>query len=431
MTARDRRRRTVGTAARGALAGLVLLTVGCRSEAASRTADFADSASPAQLVDMVAGMLPRVERLSGLERRDTLRMRWQTRDAARQFVEARLDDEMPPAVLDATRRTYVALGLIPDTVELRPLLLDLYTEQVVGYYDPRSATLYVLREADLASLRPVVIHELVHALQDQHTSLDSIVAQRRGNDRRAAAHAALEGHAMLVMFAALAEEAARRELDPASLPNPATELAPALEAQDEMFPVFRRAPAIIRETLLFPYVGGADFVYQLWQSRRADGRNPAPLDSLLPQSTAQVLQPASHFLETRRDPIELRFESAPDGWDLLREETFGQLETTIFLGEHLGAEARAAADGWAGDRYLLLHREGTGDVVHWVSAWVDADAADRFAAAATRAAAARADRAVAVLRETLGRMPLVRITDAPLAAGTGAFPAPAVGVATP
>jgi hypothetical protein len=46
-------------------------------------------------------------------------------------------------------RTYVALGLIPDTLELRPLLLDLYTEQVMGYYDPRSTTLYVLREADL------------------------------------------------------------------------------------------------------------------------------------------------------------------------------------------------------------------------------------------------------------------------------------------
>jgi hypothetical protein len=431
MTGGTRRRRPAITAARGALAGLVLLAAGCRSDAASRTADFADAESPAQLVDLVAGMLPRVERLSGLDRRDTLRMRWQTRDAARQFVESRLDDEMPPAVLDATVRTYVALGLIADTLELRPLLLDLYTEQVMGYYDPRSTTLYVLREADLRSLRPVVIHELVHALQDQHTSLDSIVAQRRGNDRRAAAHAALEGHAMLVMFAALAEEAAGRELDPVSLPNPAAELAPALEAQNELFPVFHRAPVIIRETLLFPYIGGADFVYQLWQSRRGDGRNPAPLDSLLPQSTAQVLQPASHFLETRRDPVELRFASAPDGWDVLREETFGQLETAIFLGEHLGAEARAAADGWAGDRYLLLHREGAGDVVHWVSAWVDAAGADRFAGAAMRAAAVRTDRAVAVLRETLGGLPIVRITDAPRPAGLGLFSAPPVVVTTP
>ncbi|HSJ05498.1 MAG TPA: hypothetical protein VK936_02275, partial [Longimicrobiales bacterium] len=333
MTGGARLRRPAVTAIRAGLAGLALLAAGCRSQTASPTADFADAGSPAQLVDMVAGMLPRVERLSGLERRDTLRMRWETRDGARKFVEARLDDEMPPDVLDATRRAYVALGLIPDTLVLRPLLLDLYTEQVMGYYDPRTTTLYVLRDADLGALRPVVIHELVHALQAQHTSLDSIVAQGRGNDRRTAAHAALEGHAMLVMFAVLAEEAARRELDPAALPNPSSELASGLEAQNELFPVFRRAPAVIRETLLFPYIGGADFVYQLWQSRRGDGRNPAPLDSLLPQSTAQILQPATHFLQARVDPVELRFEASPDGWDVLREETFGQLETAIFLGE--------------------------------------------------------------------------------------------------
>lgn len=362
---------------------------------------------------MVAGMLGRIERLSGLDRTDTLRMRWQTRDAARRYVEQRLDEELPPETLGGVRRTYSALGLLPDTLDLRALLLDLYTEQVLGYYDPPSATLFVLSEADLESLRPVVVHELVHALQDQHTNLDSLVARERGNDRQTAAHAALEGHAMLVMFAVLAEEAARRTIDPATLPNPADELGPALEAQNEQFPVFRRAPPIIRETLLFPYIAGSDFVYQLWQAHRGTDRYPAPIDALLPQSTAQVLRPVDRFLATRRDPVELRFAATTPDWQTVREDTFGQLETEIFLGEQLGQAARAAASGWAGDRYLLLSRAGTGDVLHWVSVWESAAAADRFAAAVERAGDTRPGRQTDVSRYELGGLPAVRIVNAP------------------
>src|SRR5690606_21291501 len=135
---------------------------------------------------------------------------------------------------------------------------------VLGYYDPGERTLFVVSGAAVSDLQPVIAHELVHALQDQHTNLDSLIAGERGNDRQTAAHAAMEGHAMLVMFTVLAEQASGRTVDPASLPNPAIELGPAMEAQNSEFPVFRNAPAVIRETLLFPYLRGVDFVHTLW-----------------------------------------------------------------------------------------------------------------------------------------------------------------------
>lgn len=404
---------TFTNVARVVMAALAL--AGCRADTGREATDFADAESPPELAGMVAGMLPRIERLSGLDRIDVLRMRWQTREAARQYVEQRLDQEMPPDRLEGVRRTYIALGLLPDTLDLRALLLDLYTEQVLGYYDPATTTLFVLREADLDALRPVVIHELVHALQDQHTSLDSLVSQERGNDRQTAAHAALEGHAMLVMFAVLAEEASRRPIDPATLPNPADELGPALELQNEQFPVFRRAPPIVRETLLFPYVRGSDFVYRLWRSQRGAERYPAPIDTLLPQSTTQVLRPVERFIEARHDPVEIRF-GVTAGWRTLREDTFGQLETAIFLGEHLGANARIAANGWAGDRYVLLTADQTtadADVLHWISVWETATDADRFAEAAQRVADTRTARETAVTRYELDGLAAVRIIDAP------------------
>jgi hypothetical protein len=396
------------------VASVILGGVACGRD--TPPAGLADEASPAELVRLVHGMMPRIERLSGLDRTGVLRLRLQSRSAARQYVEQRLDTELPPERLEGIRRTYVALGLLPDTLDLRALLLDLYTEQVLGYYDPRTGTLYVLEGEDLVALRPVLAHELVHALQDQHTNIDSLVAQERGNDRQTAAHAALEGHAMLVMFALLAEEASRREIDPASLPNPADELGPALAAQNEEFPVFRRAPAVIRETLLFPYVRGADFVHQLWRSMSPAQRYPAPLDTLLPQSTAQVMRPLERFIQQRADPVEVMLDTPPVGWRVLHEDTFGQLETAIFLAEHLGEAARASAHGWAGDRYMLAADPSGAEVLHWLSAWESEAEANRFAASVRAAADRRTGRRVTVTREDAEGTAVVRIMDADAAA---------------
>jgi hypothetical protein len=366
--------------------GLAFVLVGCRTDAPTLPDSVVDADSPPDLVALLVDLLPAVERLSGLDRVAVLRMRRQSSEDARRYVESRLDAEMPPDRLAGIQRTYAALGLVADTLDLRSLLLDLYTEQVLGYYDPATATLYVLEGEDAAGLRPLLAHELVHALQDQHADLDSLVAWDRGNDRQAAAHAALEGHAMVVMFAVLAEEASRRRIDPVTLPDPSVELAAALQAQNEAFPVFGGAPEIIQETLLFPYVYGARFVHQLWNSMAPMERYPAPLDTLLPASTAQVMIPG-RFIESRTAPVELEFDPPAAGWTIVYENTFGMLETSIALGVHGGDAARAAASGWAGDRLRLVAGHGAA-VLYWISAWHSEGQAARFAQTLGRTPAA-------------------------------------------
>jgi hypothetical protein len=139
---------------------------------AADAAAIVDAESPRDLAGVVSTMMPALERLSGLDRTEAVRVRRQTREGARAYVAARLDEELPPAERAAVRRTYVALGLLPDTLDLDALLLDLYTEQVLGYYDPAARTLFVVSGEPVDDLRPVIAHELVHALQDQHTDLD-------------------------------------------------------------------------------------------------------------------------------------------------------------------------------------------------------------------------------------------------------------------
>ena len=102
--------------------------------------------------------------------------------------------------------TYAALGLIPDTLDLRALMMEVYKEQIIGYYDPKAEELYVVEGVPRGEVRPVLAHELVHALQDQYADLEALIAPERGNDRQTAAQAALEGHATLVMFALMLEE---------------------------------------------------------------------------------------------------------------------------------------------------------------------------------------------------------------------------------
>ena len=77
-------------------------------------------------------------------------------------------------------------------------MLDLYTEQIVGFYDPATKMLYVVDGAKPDQLGFVIEHELVHALQDQYTNLDSLLHIKGDDDRVLAAQSVMEGQATLV-----------------------------------------------------------------------------------------------------------------------------------------------------------------------------------------------------------------------------------------
>jgi hypothetical protein len=359
------------------------------------------------LAATVDSIMPRLEELSGLKKLKPITMKHQSREQLRQYVVTRLRDEMPPQELNGIRAAYAAFGLVPDTINLETLLLDLYTEQVAGYYDPKTEAFYMVEGTPRDLLRPTLAHELVHALQDQHVDLDSLISRKRGNDRQTAAQAAIEGHATLVMFAVLASPSGA--FDARTLPDMTAALGPALEQQNSQFPVFRSAPRIIRETMLFPYIGGAGFVQHVWRAQAETAEKfAAPLGSRLPQSTEQVLRPLEKFIRARDEPTEIRFVQPVPG--AVYENTLGALELSILLEEHLGN--RDAANGWDGDRYRVIN-DGGKNLLTWMSVWDDAASANRFVAAYRSIAAKRSDRAVRVERLEIGGRHAVWVVDAP------------------
>ncbi len=387
------------------------------SAGAEPSARSADPAADSALRAMAAELTPAVESLASLSFRRPPRLARASRETLERFLVAHLEEEWPAERARAVRDAYARLGLVSDTLDLRALLRDLLLEQVVGYYDPAADTLFVRTGVDSSLVRPVVVHELVHALQDQHLDLDSLTdALSEHNDRSAAAQSALEGHATFVM---MEWELSRRiggGVDLARMPDLSGLLGGANLASLAGMPALSGAPEVVRETLLFPYVGGLGMVQALWRAR---SDRPAPMGRWMPTSTEQVIHPGRLLSEPPDAPTEVRFRAPPEGWREVHADALGELEMRVWLGTHLAdsARARSAAAGWDGDRYRLLRGPEGREALAWVTVWDGPDEADDFRRAAEQAyerlQADRPGRRHEIRRREVGGRPAVTIWDGP------------------
>lgn len=335
---------------------------------------------------MAAELLPGIEEASGLEARRPLALARTDRSRLEAFLTGQLDEELPPEEARSVVAAYARFGLLEPGLDLRQLLRSVYLEQVVGYYDPATDTLFVREDVAPEQLRPVLVHEMVHALQDQYMDLDSALrARREDNDASTAAHAALEGQATFAMLEWQLADRTGREVDLTELPDLRRLLGRAGLGEAAGMPALAQAPPLVRRSLLFPYLGGLAFVQEIWRER--EGR-PVPLGADLPASTEQVLHP-DRYLGERDAPSKIRFaDSLPGGWRQVRADGLGEFEIRLLLTTFLADSTRAvaAARGWDADRYRLARSGEDGDeALVWVSVWDAPEDATEFAAAAADA----------------------------------------------
>jgi hypothetical protein len=192
-----------------------------------------------------------------------------------------------------------------------------------------------------------------------------------------------------------------------------------LDAAGLEMPALASAPRLIRESLIFPYLGGLEFVRARY--RAAEGSRIAPLGEEMPVSTEQVLHPERAFGEPRDQPVSLAFAAdPPPDWTVVHSDGLGELETRIWLQEHLGdrTPAVSGAEGWDGDVYRLLDAP-QGEVLVWVSAWDSERDAIEFERFARAALAARygtdTGRVTEITRSIRSGVPLVILVDRPTA----------------
>ncbi len=375
-------------------AAFALGTLGCGEARTLRSAVPIESTT--------AELVPAVERAVGLRFKHPPGIAARSREQVRFYLRHKLDADLPPEELQGITLAYRLFGLVPDTLDLRALLLALYTEQVVGYYDPDSSMLYVVEGTDPAQARLVLAHELVHALQGQYLNLDSLLNQPHQNDRRMAVQAVMEGQATLASLSALMPE---QRYD--SMPDFWRQFRRSVRDQQSHMPVFGSAPLIVREDLIFPYLAGADFVRWFEQAYP----DTVPFGRRLPQSTEQILHPDRY--RAAEAPVGLAFRS---GSDPVYEDGLGEFETRVLLTQLSGSESVgvAGALGWAGDRYAVLAAD-TGHALVWWTVWDTDRAGQRFAQLMERewSGRARPGRRVLVTSGTVGSLPAVQLVDAP------------------
>jgi hypothetical protein len=360
----------------------------------------------AALRELVRARVPGVERATGLRFREEPRVARRSRDQVREYLVARIDQSYPPPRFAGLEAAYRLFGFIPDTLDLRAALLKVLGEQVAGYYDPDSATLFVAADVDSFILRTTLSHELVHALQGQYLPLDSLIEQRGHNDRAMAAQAVLEGQATLAQTLAMMPELRREDLPSF------WEQRAVLNQQHAQMKEFAGAPLWLREILVFPYLAGADFVR--WYEEGHPGQHP--FGRAMPVSTEQILHPGRYAAGDA--PVALAF-VGPSPDSVRHEDGLGEFEIRVLFQELLrdqsGDRAGPLAAGWDGDRYQVLGADAAALALVWYSAWDDADAADRFARALEDAwtRRPRPGRRVRIERVTFGDVPGVRLVDAP------------------
>lgn len=306
----------------------------------------------------VAEDIPIIERGTGLKFKRQPVLETRTKAQVRQFLEARFTDQLTDQEIDGQSIFYKRLGLLPDTLDLKSFMLDLLTEQVAGFYDPHTKVLYVVDSAPPDMIGFVIQHELVHALQDQYVNLDSLENVHGENDRALAAQAVIEGQATLVPIQA--------SLGPgAGLPGGWDRVRDMIrDSRSSGMAEFHAAPELLQETLIFPYLSGAEFVRDL--ELHMPGKQPYGPN--MPTSTAQVLHPGSFYVN-RKEPLDVVLPKPAVG-TVTYSDDVGEFETRIFLFQFLqeqNASMRGAA-GWAGDRYEVI-KFAKGDGIAWLTLW--------------------------------------------------------------
>jgi hypothetical protein len=290
------------------------------------------------------------------------------KDRLREYLEQRIKDEVNPKDIRLEELALKMFGLVPDNFDLKTTTVNLLAEQAAAFYDPRKRRLSIIEtsgESDLEK-RAALVHELAHALADQHFRLEKYIRKEQNDDAATARQAVVEGQATWLMWAFVNREGG----------GEAGVCSSAMAAMDEMsetnsaqYPALAGAPLYIRESLMFPYTKGLAFQDGVFQH---DGKSGfSEVFEHAPTSTREILHPAVylehvHFPVPKppRVPDERKYRKLADG-------TLGEFDQYVLLRQY-GKEpdARRISSKWRGGVFRLLESKlGGSPVLAFTTLW--------------------------------------------------------------
>src|ERR1700687_5224277 len=245
------------------------------------------------------------------------------------------------------------LGLLPKDYPLDQTLIKVLTEQIAGLYNPDSQEFFIADWTSPADERMVMSHELTHALQDQHFHIDKWTdAAKPNDDAELARGAVIEGSAMAAMLDyQLGGKGSIRDLG---------DFDPALLMGDlDSSPELSKAPKVLQDELLFPYLAGISFTQRLLRAGNGWPDFYKVFDKP-PVSTQQIMHPDLYLQGVVPAKIDLPATKGliSSDWKKLDENDMGEFGVQEILKQFLPKNrSTTLAAAWTGDRYAIFENQ--------------------------------------------------------------------------
>ncbi|MBI2689825.1 MAG: hypothetical protein HYX27_26260 [Acidobacteria bacterium] len=325
------------------------------------------------LFNQIDSTMEELAALTGLSPKSKVDRDFITREKLKEFLQTRIAETVKPEEVRVEELTLKLFGFVPENYNLKESTVNLLTEQAAAFYDYRRKKMFLLESAPEISQRFVLIHELAHALADQHFPLEKFIRQGSNDDSATARMAVMEGQAQWLMYELMAKKAGQSlRKDPSMVRMFVNASGTGLS----QYPELSNAPLYIRESLLFPYTRGLAFQQAVIEKLGNAGfaevfRHP-------PQSTREILHPELYF--DKRKPPKRKAPKIPDAARYAEaiEGELGEFDIYILLKQFVNEEtADRLSPLWRGGQYRIVEDKRTQHPVLAFTLEFDAEPAAR------------------------------------------------------
>ncbi len=298
----------------------LLETIGCRPQAqtappptaSAPTATQGDKSHPPLTKEQGKELFRSVDEILSFVNADTdlpidhsVKRKLISRAEVNKILREKFDEDRGAKRLQRSEIVLKKFGLLDRDVHLRSFMISLLTEQVAGFYDDKTKTVNLLDWIDPEDQKPVLAHELTHALQDQRVGLakwsevssDELAKNAEEDNQHiqadeadTAREAVAEGQAMVV-YVDYSLRATGKTLQ--NSPQLLERLKDSM-ADTSGSPILARAPLLLQKSLLFPYSAGLGFE----DAVLVKGGKQAAFANVLaspPASTFEIMNPAAYM----------------------------------------------------------------------------------------------------------------------------------------
>ncbi|HEY6447393.1 MAG TPA: hypothetical protein VIY53_13105 [Acidobacteriaceae bacterium] len=360
--------------------------------------------TPAQAKDLfssVGGILQFASDDTKLPIKRQVKSKLTTRAQVEKYLVDKMHDDKDAKRMERSEIVLKKFGLIDADFQLQPFLVQLLDEQIAAFYDSKTKTVNMLDWIDPETQKPVLAHELTHALQDQHVSLDKWENQTSDDlshsyaddvkhvatdEDDTAREAVVEGQAMAVFFD---YSFASKHITVRNSPEIVQEFIDTMTGSgDAQDPVMARAPLLLQESLLFPYKYGLKFETTVLTDSKDPAAAYADVLDRPPDSSYEVMNP--HAWERhakvpllRMPDIHPVIDASYSPYDIgVMGELDVQILSELFGGQQAAAELTPEWDGgiyYAAQKKDAPDKNSTASVsLLYLSQWKSPDAATDF-----------------------------------------------------